>query len=111
MNSAARMLEQTLYLEGRMGSLLLTTRMVSVLALLLIVLASAFAVVYEREVFRFYTSQLQNLQKSHIELRVESKQLLLEQTTWATQSRIQEIAENQLRMSAAIPAKIIMVRS
>ena len=111
MNTAARALQQTTYLEGRIGGLLLSSRMVKVLAVLLLVLASAFAVVYEREVYRHYTANLQQLQQANFQARIESKQLLLEQSTWAQQARIQQIAQEQLHMAMAETANIVMVSS
>jgi len=52
----------------------------------------------------------QDLQTSQGTLHVEWSKLLLEQSTWSTQTRIQHIAQQKLGMEVPVPEKINMVR-
>jgi cell division protein FtsL len=111
MNAAARVLEQTHHLEGRLGSILLTGRLVWVLMLLVLVLSSAFAVVYERNVYHNTVTENQGLQQAHHEMKIKAKQLWLEQSVWATPERIQTKAVNELAMIPPINRAVVISKS
>lgn len=76
--------------------------------LVLAALASALAVVYARHEGRKLFIDLQALQQVRDEMDVEWGQLQLEQSTWATHSRIDPIAREQLGMQA--PDAILIIK-
>lgn len=66
--------------------------------LLLAVIASGIAVVWARHQDRVEFVQLSKLQNQRDALNVEFGRLELEQATWASPSRIEQIARGQLGM-------------
>lgn len=78
--------------------------------LALTALVSALIVVYARHESRKLFIELQALQQVRDDMNVEWGQLQLEQSTWATHSRIDPIAREQLQMSAPTPDTIMIVR-
>lgn len=74
------------------------------------IFVSAVAVVYIEAMNRMLYIDLQSLQKDRDSLTLQWGQLLLEQSTWATQARIQSIAENKLNMSMPDQSTIVMVK-
>lgn len=78
--------------------------------LVLAALASALAVVYARHEGRKLFIDLQALQQVRDEMDVEWGQLQLEQSTWATHSRIDPIAREQLDMAVPAPNTILIIK-
>ncbi len=73
------------------------------LALLLVcVFASAFAMIYTRDLDRQLVSQWQSLQMQKTSMTQTYNQLWLEDSAWSTQSRIMDRATNHLAMT--VPA-------
>lgn len=79
------------------------------LLLAIIVLASALAVVYMTDLNRRVFMQLQTMQNTRIQLELDWGKLLLEQSTWSTQSRIQSLAQEQLGMVSPATNNVVMV--
>lgn len=77
----------------------------AIIALLL----TAFGVVYLKDLNRRLFIEYQSLQQNRQQYEVEWSKLLLEQSTWSTQSRIQSIAQNQLGMVMPTSKNIVMV--
>ena len=75
------------------------------------VFASALQVVLHRHANRQLFLALQELQAEQNDLDREWGQLLLEQGTWATHGRIEEIARNKLNMTVPKVSEIFRVRS
>jgi len=76
-----------------------TTRWRITVALLgLAVLASALGVVYSKHQARSRFSELQRLTRERDELDIEWGQLQLEQSTWATNGRVESVARDELHM-------------
>jgi len=76
-----------------------TTRWRITVALLgLAVLASALGVVYGKHQARSRFSELQRLTRERDELDIEWGQLQLEQSTWATNGRVESVARDELHM-------------
>jgi cell division protein FtsL len=76
-----------------------TTRWRITVALLgLAVLASALGVVYGKHQARSRFSELQSLTRERDELDIEWGQLQLEQSTWATNGRVESVARDELHM-------------
>ena len=82
--------------------------LVSVLSLA--VMLSALGVVYTKHESRKLFVNLQKLQDTQDDLNVEWGQLQLEQSTWATQGRIEEIARDKLAMQLPQPGTVVIVK-
>ncbi|WP_317450679.1 cell division protein FtsL [Phytohalomonas tamaricis] len=68
------------------------------LILLIIVLASAFAVVTSAHQTRVQYARLQQMEREHDQLQTVWSRLLLEESTWSAPSRIEELARDKLEM-------------
>lgn len=77
--------------------------------LLLALVISAFGVIYCRDTNRQLCNQLQVLATKSDNLHVEWSRLLLEESTWATQSRIQRKAHKELHMYQPVKRTLIKV--
>jgi cell division protein FtsL len=82
----------------------------AVAVLLLAVVASGIAVVWARHQDRAAFVELSNLQNQRDALNVEFGRLELEQATWASPSRIENVARAQLGMISPPPASVEMIR-
>ncbi|HEX6549161.1 MAG TPA: cell division protein FtsL [Gammaproteobacteria bacterium] len=76
--------------------------------LLLAVLLSAFAVIDARHENRVLFAQLQQLRQQRDALNVEWGQLLLEQSTWSTHARIEQMATQKLDMEIPQHVEIVV---
>ena len=76
--------------------------------LMMTVLLSAFAVVYVKDLNRRLFIQYQQLQASHNQLYINWGKLLLEQSAWSTQARVQHIAQQQLHMVSPTPNQVVL---
>jgi cell division protein FtsL len=82
----------------------------AVMALLLLaVLLSAFAVIDARHENRVLFAQLQQLRQQRDALNVEWGQLLLEQSTWSTHARIEQMATQKLDMETPEHVEIVVI--
>lgn len=80
------------------------------ITLMVAVLFSAFTIVYFKDLNRRYFIQYQNLQQVRQQYENEWSKLLLEQSTWSTQARIQRIAQQQLNMVYPKQQNIVIIR-
>ncbi len=71
---------------------------------------SALAIIYSTHLSRQFFGELQNLKTQRNDLEVEWGQLLLEQSTWTAQFRIERLAIEQLGMVSPHLARVIMVQ-
>lgn len=110
MNAAAKSLSQVWLFHGEYREFSITKETFRIIFLFILVLASALAVVYVKNVERQLTSELQILQKETNQLRVEWGQLLLEESTWATPPRIQKIVQEDLKMFAPSSQNTVIIR-
>lgn len=85
------------------------TRAIVVL-LAAVVLLSALAVIDARHENRALFAQLQQLRQQRDQLNVEWGQLLLEQSTWSTHARIEQLATGELDMQMPAHPKLVVVR-
>ena len=74
------------------------------------VLVSALGVVNAKHKNRFEFSQLQLLLKQKQQIEIEWGQLQLEQATWATHGRIEEMARGKLEMQLPSLDKVEIIR-
>lgn len=77
--------------------------------LIVAVIASALGVVYSTHYSRKLFVELTELKKTRDGLNVEWGQLQLEQSTWATQGRIEELARKKLNMKALDYKQVIII--
>ncbi|MFA7552647.1 MAG: cell division protein FtsL [Spongiibacteraceae bacterium] len=82
--------------------------MVTLLVLLLLV-TSALGVIYSSYKSRQLFSQLQQHSSETVRLEEQWGRLLLEQSTWASHSRIEALAKTELNMVAPSPEATIVV--
>ena len=78
--------------------------------LLALVLVSAIAVVYSRHLNRAAFDELQRLQQQRDEINIERGRLQLEQSTFATHSKIEQLARDRLGMVLPAPDSVKMVK-
>ncbi|MGH8398627.1 MAG: cell division protein FtsL [Gammaproteobacteria bacterium] len=84
------------------------TRAVIVL-LVVAVFLSALAVIDARHENRMLFTQLQQARQQRDQMNIEWGQLLLEQSTWSTHARIEQIATQQLGMQLPLHPQIVVV--
>jgi len=83
----------------------------SVLAtLVLAVVISAVTVVYAQYEIRVLFAKKQSLLGRRDALNVEWGRLQLEQSTWGTQSRVEHVARQKLRMINPAPDSVVFVK-
>ncbi len=80
------------------------------LILLVAVLISALAVVSTNHRARKLITEFEREQERMRALDVEWGQLQLEQSTWATHARIEQIARDKLGMHAPRPAQLLILQ-
>lgn len=85
------------------GSRLLVT-------LLLLVMVSALGVVYAKHQTRKLFVELQGLHKARDDMDIEWGRLQLEQSTWATHGRIEEMANAKLGMKLPEPNEVVILK-
>jgi len=78
--------------------------------LVLAVVLSALGVVYAKYQSRKLFITLQGLEATRDKMDIEWGQLQLEQSTWATHGRIEELARERLKMTTPAPGAVVIVR-
>ena len=73
------------------------------------VVVSATALVYSKHLQRRYFVELQSLQENGAQLETEWEQLLLEESAWSNQARIEQIANNKLDMHLVKHSDVVML--
>ena len=86
-----------------------TKQGVLISVLVIALLLSAFGVVYIKDLNRRLFIQYQALRHEKMQDLIQWGKLLLEQSTWSTQSRIQQIAQRQLGMIVPSAKSIVLV--
>lgn len=76
----------------------------------LAIMASGIGVVYSTHLSRQLFSELESKRRLTSELHVEWGQYLLEQSTWASYSRVERIAAEQLNMRQPAPENMVVIR-
>ncbi len=97
MNAITRAYIQQIKVNPFAG-LFVSSRQLAAMILFLCVFFSAVGVVYMKDLNRRLFIQYQGLQQSQQQSEITWGKLLLEQSAWSTQSRVQEIASKQLGM-------------
>jgi cell division protein FtsL len=79
-------------------------------AMVLVVLASAIAVIEVKHESRKRFVELRTLEKARDAMNVEWGQLQLEQGTWATHSRVERLARKKLHMVIPDMKSVVIVK-
>lgn len=79
-------------------------------SLALLVLVSAVAVIEAKHESRKRFVELQALEKERDRMNIEWGRLQLEQGTWATHSRVEEIASKRLQMKMPETESIVIIK-
>jgi cell division protein FtsL len=74
------------------------------------VLGSALGVVYAKHEARSRFYQLQKLTRERDDLDIQWGQLQLEQSTWATHGRVEQVARDDLRMTIPQAGELRLVQ-
>ncbi len=84
---------------------------IGTIILMVLALLSGLAVIYLADLNRRLAMALEETITIQNQLHLDWDKLLLEQSTWATQARIQSIASEQLNMQAPSPKQIVIVKA
>jgi cell division protein FtsL len=79
------------------------------LALALVCVISAIALIYTKHESRKLFIELERLSDERDELNIEWGQLQIEQSTWATHARIEQVATERLRLSRPATEEIYVI--
>lgn len=82
----------------------------SPLFLLVLVMTSALAVVYAKHRGRELFAQLQQLEAQRDRLNIEWGRLQLEQSAWASHSRVEKLARERLDMMVPDPESVVIIK-
>lgn len=85
-------------------------KLVVLIALLLVVLLSAIASVYARHEARRLFVELQTLTAERDQLNIDWGRLRIEQSTWASPGRVEQMASERLKMQVPDPSSVVIVR-
>ena len=110
MNAASRSISQQRLLPGYVSLFTLSKRSLGLAVLIIAVLLSALSVIYMKDYSRRSFTELQMMQTDAQQANTVYNQLLLEESTWATQARIQQVATQDLHMETPSANAITMVR-
>jgi cell division protein FtsL len=78
--------------------------------LVLVVMVSAIGVVYAKHRNRMLYVELNHLQQHQDEINVDWGRLQLEQSTWATHGRVENVARKKLGMRNVDYADVVIVK-
>jgi len=79
-------------------------------AMFLLVMASAVGVIFSKHESRKLFVQLQTLQKERDQMDIEWGRMQLEQSTWATHGRIEGLARKKLDMTIPRAENVMIIR-
>lgn len=99
MNAAARVINQSNVFNGQLTEIKISRQLMAILLLAVCVLASALAVVYSTNAYRSVFIQMEQAEQQSNHLQMQWGQLLLEQASLATLSRVQYLAQKKLDMA------------
>ncbi len=111
MNTAAKALAQSSLGGKSIFDILLMPQQFTVMLLSLAVFCSGLGVVYMKDLNRRLYRDLQIQQMQHQQMQTKWGQLLLEQSAWSQQTRIETIASQQLQMVVPQQKNIVMVEN
>lgn len=84
-------------------------KMTAFISFYLLVVMSASGLVYCKHLQRRHFVELQALQEAESQLQTQWEQLLLEESAWSNQARIEQIAGNELGMHLVNHSDVVML--
>lgn len=111
MNAAARNINQTNFFHGQLMSMRISFSSLVRLVLMIAVLLSALAVIYSTNYYRLTVNQLESAEHVAHQLSLQWGQLLLEQASLSTPSRVEVLASEQLEMVLPTTKKMIRIQT
>ncbi|MBU0744136.1 MAG: cell division protein FtsL [Gammaproteobacteria bacterium] len=81
-----------------------------ILILVCLLLVSALGVVYVKDLNRRLFISCHKLQVQTEQLKADGNRLLLEQSAWGAQARVQMVAQQQLQMKIPASAEVMMIK-
>lgn len=111
MNTVVRSLPQRQFATRTQTRTVIMKQVLWATLLTMAVLVSAFAVVYFTDLHRRMFIQFQNLQDAQNQIYIDWGKLLLEQSTWSTQSRVQNVAEQRLHMENPQVSDVTIIKN
>ena len=111
MNAAAKEINQNNFFDGQFTEMRLSKQLCLQIALLLAVLLSALMVVYATNLHRVTFTQLQQTEQQTLKLQLQWGQLLLEQASLATPSRVEQMASEKLHMMLPTDKQTFILRA
>lgn len=109
MNTAARLLHQSVLSRDWIVSTFLTRSQLTITSLVCAILISALSVIYVTNSTRSLNANIQQMLSDRNRLHVQWGQLLLEKSTWIMQARVQQIAEDDLGMVVPDSKSVVVV--
>lgn len=110
MNTAARAIADSNIEHDSVLGGLVSKRHFAIMLLAVAVFISGFAVIYAKDWQRRLYIQTQNVAAQANQMQTEWGKLLLEQSTWSMQARVEKIATNKLNMVVPTAKQIVMVQ-
>ena len=80
-----------------------------IVALFIAVMASAIAGVYAKHESRKLFTELQKLSNERDQMEVDWGRLQIEQSTWSTYGRVEQLAREQMRMTMPPPESVSLL--
>jgi cell division protein FtsL len=106
MNAAAKVINQANFFTGHLSDMKISKQVCFILFLSFLVLSSALSVVFVRNEHRLAVSQLEQYKQQSNQLQLQWGQLLLEQASLATPSRIEKVAKQKMHMTLPNPQQV-----
>ncbi len=110
MNATARALAAGTFTGVNIRQMLFSRQFLLTAILLCAILITAFSVIFMKDMARQEVSELHNLQAKHDQMMIDQSKLLLEQNTWSSPIRIQNIAQGKLTMTTPAKNTIVFVK-
>jgi cell division protein FtsL len=111
MNAAARAINQSNFFNGQLLKMRLSKPLCFILALMLGILSTAFAIIYTTNNYRMSFIEFEQLAQQTNQLQLQWGQLLLEQASLATPARVEQLASQKLDMKLPTDSAIFILRS
>lgn len=111
MNAAAKVIHQSNVFTGHWFAMRLSSMQRILFSSMTAVLMSAIAIVYVTNEYRIALSEMENMEKQAHELRLTWGQLLLEQASLLTPSRVEALASQKLGMHIPAEQAVLVLRT
>jgi cell division protein FtsL len=110
MNAAAKDINQSRLFHGQLVNIRMSKQLFLQIALLFAILLSSIAVVYTTNLYRMTLSQLELAEQQSHQTELQWGQLLLEQASLATPSRVEQFAADKLHMVLPVDKQTVVLR-